>query len=655
MPKPNKKQNQDRPSLKREGSELGSFVEHELPTEREVDRFDRYLKGKASRASVSASLSEIYQDENGQRVNVKEMDIKKRRSPLVRSLLVMVYVLAFALVAAGTYYWVVNRSTDTSAVDIEIAAPESLKANQEFSYVISYRSRENIDLDNLELTVVYPDNFVLASSEPAATEHNNKWDLGHLEARGSGRIEIKGRMVARPGDSNIIFADLSYQPAQLTTTFKKSTSKDIVLAASGLDITAAAPGSALVGQEQTLLVTYKAQETNFIDAFTIRVDRLEQLSIVEPKELPAGIERADTGVWNVSKLEAGKEVQFPIKFKFTEKKNDSENLKLHFEYTPANSERAYAFEEKTLPVDIIKNSLNLTIVANGASGDQGADFGQPVNYSISYANKGEETMNNVVIMAVLEGDAIDWRTIVDKNGGKVSGSSIVWTSNEIPALKAVSKDQSGTIDFTVPIRPVSEASLITSLEIKSYAQFAVGDKTEELSRENDANRSNEIVIRVNSDTSLDEAARYFDEDNIAVGTGPLPPRVGETTTVKVYWNITNSLHELGALKVTTKLPSYVSWNGYEQAAVGDLSYDPSTNEVSWMVGRLPISAQSVSAEFSIAIKPRATDRNKVLILTSDTTLSATDNVTSHEIKQVLKSQTTRLEKDQIADTDGIVE
>ncbi len=653
MPKPAKKQNQEK--VRRENSELGTFVEHELPSEAEVNRFDKYLKGKTGNASVSASLSHIYQDDNGQRVNVREMDIKKRRSPFIRALLISAYVLGAALIAVGAYYWIINRSADTSAVELEISAPDTIKANEEFTYTIAYRTRENIDITNLEMTVVYPENFIFSSAEPAASENDNKWTLGDLEAHDSGKVTITGRLIARSGDSNILFADLSYRPAKLTSTFKKSTSKDIVLAGSGLDIAAVAPGSALVGQEQTLLVTLLPQETNFIDTFSIRLERSEQLAIVEPKEYPAGIERSDTGVWKVSKLESGKEIQLPIRFKFTDKKNDKEELKVRFDYEPSGSGKQYIFEEKIIPVDIIKNSLNLTLVANGQSGDQGADFGQPVNYSISYSNKGEETMENVIIMAVLDGDAIDWRGIVDKNNGKVTGSTIVWTQNEIPALKALSKDQEGTIDFTVPIRPVSEATLITNAEIKSYAQFAVGAKTEELSPQNEANRSNQLLIKINSDTAIDESARYFDDDNIAVGTGPLPPRVGETTTVKVYWKITNSLHELGALQVRTTLPSYIEWDGKQLADVGDITYDPETNEVTWRIGRLPISSQTLEAEFSIAIKPRATDRNKVMILTNGTTLTATDNQTAHEIRQVLKSQTTRLERDDIADTDGIVE
>ena len=75
----------------------------------------------------------------------------------------------------------------------------------------------------------------------------------------------------------------------------------------------------------------------------------------------------------------------------------------------------------------------------------------------------------------------------------------------------------------------------------------------------------------------------------------------------------------------------------------------------WDIGRLPLSVPVVKAEFSIALKPKASNYNKLMILVSDTTLTGQDSQTSFPITKELKAQTTKLEKDDIADTDGIVQ
>lgn len=638
---------------KREPSKVGQFVARELPSDNQAKRFDRYLKNGLDEETIDDSLSEIYQDDGGKRINVREVNIRPKKGIFIRLAIILVYVLIGAGLIGGAYYWFISRNADSTAVDLSISAPDKMIANQEFEYTIDYHNKDKVGITNLELSVVYPDNFIFESSFPSPTENNNKWTLENLRQFSSGQVKIKGRLIAAAGSSNIVFADLTYKPANISTEFKKSTSLDTILAGSGIELSAVGPTSILVGQDSEVVVKYKTSETNFIDHFNIRFVALDNINF-PTSDYGDDVKIVSPGVFAISNL-SSTEKELHLKFKFTDKKNDSEDLKINFEYQLSDSEKAYSFEEKTFPIEIVKNSLNLTIVANGKPSDQGADFGQTINYSISYINKGDKVMNDVIIMAVLDGEALDWRKLIDKNDGSVTGRSITWTKDQIPELKTLVKDQEGKIDFSIPIRDVSEASLIRTLEVKSYAQFAVSGKAEELSQTNEVNRSNQLTVKLNSDINLNESVRYFDEDNIAVGTGPLPPQVGVTSTFKIYWNITNSLHELGDLKVTTKLPDYVSWDSKDQTDVGTLSYDKNSNTVTWLIGRLPLSANQAQAQFSIAIKPKSTDRNKLLILASGTTLAGTDNNTSYAVSQILKAQTTRLEKDNIANTDGIVQ
>jgi hypothetical protein len=614
--------------------------------------FDQYIRGDVDKKDIDRSLSEIYQDEGGKRVNVREVDIKPKRNLFTRIALVTLYVLIAAGIAAGAYYWVISRDADSSTVDLKISAPEELIANEPFEYTVEYKNQENASLADMQLTLVYPDNFIFESSTPSPSENNNSWRLPELRQFGSGQVIVRGRLIAPVGSSNLLFADLNYRPSNITSEFKKSSSLETVLISSGFDSSIVAPTSVLVGQDAELVVKYKPQEKNFIEGFNIRFAELENLEF--PKnDYGEGVAMLEPGVFTIDKIgEAERELR--LKFKFKDKKNDKEDLRVYFEYRPDEASKNYAFEEQVFSVEVVKNSLNLTLIANGEASDQGIDFGQTLNYSISYVNKGAQAMDDVVIMAVLEGEALDWRKLSDNNNGTVTGRTIVWTKTEVPALASISKDQEGSIDFSIPVRTVNEASLIRDFEIKGYAQFAVGGKAEELSKENEANRSNQLTVKINSDVMLDEAVRYFDEDNIAVGTGPLPPQVGQTSTFKVYWKISNSLHELGALKVTTVLPNYVNWDGKEQADAGTLTFDEQSNQVTWQIGRLPLSATNVEAEFSISVRPKPTDINKLLILVSGTTLSGTDNQTTYNVSQTLKAQTTKLEKDDIADTNGII-
>lgn len=650
MPKQNSKFTTNNQNGKKKAKPADFFAMVDAPTA-EAKRFSRYVKGPSKEEIVSDSLSELYADDNGERINVQEVTIKRRRSWLVRFGSILLYTVVIAAIIGGGWYWFMNRASKASPLDVTIMADTGLISNQEFTYTINYQNKENKILTNIELTTVYPDNFVIADSSPKPSEGNNKWRLPDIKPFGSGSLQIKGRLIGRSGQSNILFVDVNYQPEGITSTFKKTTSLDSILASSGLDVMATAPGSLLVGEEKPIEISWLLQEKNYLDTFSLHIETSNNLSIKSPKDLPEGV-TINGSTWMIDSSKTVKAL--PLSIKALDKGEKPEEVKLVFEYTPTGSDRSFVIEEKLLTIEIVKNNLNLSISANGQTADQGVDFDQVINYSISYENKGEATMNNVIISAVLNGDALDWRKLEDENNGKVVGSSIIWTGAEIPALQSLTKNQQGTINFMIPVRSSSNAKLINSFEIKSYAQFSLADKTGTTVSENDSNRSNQLTLKVNSDVNLDEAVRYFDEDNIAVGTGPLPPKVNEITTLKVYWKITNSLHELGNVKVTTTLPSGVTWNEKDIVSVGTLQYNPTTNEVVWDIGRLPLSAPEITAEFSIALKPRISDQNRLMILVSGTALTAQDNQTIYPIIKELKAQTTKLEKDDIANTDGIV-
>lgn len=639
----------DSSAPRREGSELSDFVEHALPPEEDVRRFDSYLKGGEDKKALNDSLSKIYEGDDGRRINVRQVNIKQRRNGWLRAGLWVLYIAAAAGLLYSAYHWFVARNAERSALEMTISTPPDLAANEEFSYTIVYQNKENTTLTGLALHLTYSDNFIYEKSQPEGS--NGQWQLGDLKPFATGQVTVSGRLIGQPGRSNVLFADMEYGSAGITASFKKSASVDTVLASSGLDIAVVAPGTALLGQEQSLSLNWKPAEKNFIDTFLIRIDPLPNLVVTPGQAYPAGVTEKEPGVFEVSSKPLPKPLV--IKFSFKEKREAMENLRLGFEYRLGD--KTYRFDEKSFPIEIVQNSLNLTLSANGSSADQGVNFGQAINYSISYANKGEQNMDDVIVMAVIEGDAVDWREINDPHHGKVVGSTIVWTKAEVPELKSIAKGQSGSIDFTLPLRPGNEAPLITQTGINAYVQFALGDHAEDLSSENSQNRSNQLALKINSDTLLDEAARYFNEDNIAVGTGPLPPKVGETTTVKIYWKITNSLHELGGLKVVSTLPAGVTFDGKSLSSAGTLTYDAGSNQVVWDIGRLPLSVKSLTAEFSVAVTPTAADRNKLMVLVSGTTLSAQDSQTAFFFNQALKAQTTKLDKDDIANTDGIVQ
>lgn len=679
MPKEkNKNKNEDEileeVNISEEESSLAEFTKRSLPTEKEVEDFDRALKEEINEEEkeeeVDSSLSEIYQDDEGQMVDVKKMYRKKRHG-----LLYWFFVLFFSslLIFSSVFYFYENyyleTGTDATAVEFSIRSETEVVAGEEFYYEINYKNLSNVKLHDSMIELAYPENFIFIESEPAPNEgKNNIWSIGTISEQHIGKLKIKGKIVGYRDSVNVLLAGIEYMPENFSSRFSKDSSISTIIKSTGVDIELDYIPTALVGEDNEVLIKYSAENENYINDFRIIFEQQENIEIKDfstvggDENRHADFETIRPGVWRVNEvLSATRELSF--KFDFEEKLTDRQEITFIFEKREGDD--YIEFLRKQADFEVMNSDLNLNLIINGSRGDHGIPAGETLNYSIVYNNKGETDMKNVVIMAVLNGDYLDWSTLEDESNGKLSGSSISWTKEEIPKLESLEKHQEGIIDFSIRVKDIDDIIAIgegVGYKIKSYVQFSVGESSEAEEKPEDENqddesidkRSNIIISSINSDLSIEESVRYFSKDNNTVGFGPHPPEVGKETRYRVYWELSNNLHELGDLKITTELPQGIEWAGRDMVSVGTIVYDDISRKVVWNIGRLPASINKTNAYFDIAINPKEEDKDKIMILLSGTSAVAVDQETKEELVYKTKVKTTKLSDDEIAVGDGVV-
>lgn len=646
MPKPKIKKEDEKIKIKSGGSSLSEFIKRTLPKEDDAEKFERYAEEEAKNEDIEESLSEIYQDGNGRLVDVKKLDIKKRKGPIFRF---FSFIFMVALLAGLSYIiFSVYQNRDASSGDISflLQGKEKIIAGEEFFYAVDYKNLSNAGIGNIEIKLNYPDNFIFLDSSLPAYADNSFWKINSLEARRGGQIKIKGKIIAEADKRNIITGIMSYTPDNFSSEFKKEAAFENILESVGLTIMVESDSSALLNEENEIKIKYKAGENNYIKNFRLSLSLPENIEVIKEKN-----EKSPLSHWQINEI-ITEEKEIIIKFKVVKKINPTEELVLAFEYSEDGGSY-YKFFEKKLNIEIVKNNLNLNLIANGSRNNQGADFGQVLNYSITYANKGDMGMKDVVIMAVLKGEILDWSAVEDKYNGQKSDGSLSWSKTEISGLELIAPGEEGIIDFSISALPAEKINIESGgrYEAESYAQFSISGKD---FKDSEDTKSNTITIKINSDLSLDEQVRYFNDDNITVGFGPLSPKAGTATGYKIYWKLTNNLHELNDALVQVKLPDYVFWDNKNRSTVGSVSYDEGGRKVIWNIGRMPISVYKAEAEFNISITPSENDVDKILVLTPGASVSAFDIETGEIISKQGKAKTTRLEDDDIAETDGRV-
>jgi uncharacterized repeat protein (TIGR01451 family) len=446
--------------------------------------------------------------------------------------------------------------------------------------------------------------------------------------------------------------------------FSTEFSKDIseITKVSGLDfsVNLDAASSALVGEDNTMNITIGDYASTLPDNFNVVFTLPPNIDITSPSSVAASssdqlnFENLGDNVWRVSGFDRdfGKQT-LKVNYRVKEKVNDQEKIDIAFQ-TRADNNQDYVFWQKELSIDVVKSSLNLSLSLDNNKGDQAVNFGDSLNYSIDYKNMGDSSMQNVVIMAVLNSDALDWTTLSDQNHGVVNNGIITWTANEIPGLKELAAGQEGVINFSLKLNKFDPINIGKDLQILGYSQFSIGNSQD--FKAGSDNKSNVIVAKVNSDLDFSEKIRYFNDDNVPIGFGPLPPKVGQKTGLNVAWQIKNDLHELSDVSIEYALPTGVLFEGQPHVSVGTIAYDTSTNKIIWNVGRMPLSVYLATADFDISVTPSESDYNRIMILSNGSVLSATDVDTQGTITKIGKAQTTKLDDDDIASlsNDGLI-
>jgi len=651
-----KNKNEEDIKIENRGSSLAEFTKRPVPTNEELEEFEDFVEEETREGEIEDGLNEIYQDDNGKMVDVKKMYVKKRHG-----FLFWFFSLFFALsaVAISVYYgynFLFLESGTNAKIDFLIEGNTEALAGEEFFYTIHYKNLSNIAINNARIEVSFPDNFIFLDSFPESNSDNNSvWEIAQVAGNESDKIRIKGMMIGSRNDTGILVANMTYTPENFSSQFKEDASITTVITGVGFNIDFNYISTALVGQEDDILIKITPEKNNFIDNFRITMEpaeNIELLSFDKKIENQADFEMIRPGVWNIKEIKNEENI-LPVRFKFTEKFSDYETIIFNFEQLGGDN-KYFKFYEKVLDFEVMKSDLNLTLIINGSREDQGVDFGEKLNYSIVYQNKGETEMKDVIIMAVLNSEFLDWTTLSDNLGGREKGNTIIWSKDEIGDLESLKQNQEGTIDFSINMAGFGNISAKKEYQVKSYAQFSVGTN-ENTKFSGEDNRSNTIINKINSDLKLVEELRYFNEDNIPVGTGPNPPKVGEETTYKVYWKLSNNLHELNDLKVSVKLPNYVFWSNKTRATVGEVEYDSSSHSILWDIGRLPITVYEASAEFAIGVNPTEDDKNKIMVIVPGTTVTAIDGETKDKLEYKTKAKTTKLEDDPIAGGQGVVE
>jgi hypothetical protein len=282
-------------------------------------------------------------------------------------------------------------------------------------------------------------------------------------------------------------------------------------------------------------------------------------------------------------------------------------------------------------VEIIKPLLYIIQEING-NPKYIANPGDLLHYEITFKNIGERILENMFLIVKLEGD-FDFDTLKNDLGRfNRDENKIIFDYTMVPELRRLLPMAEGKIEFWIKLKDEFENK---NPEIKNTISL---DGFEEI-----------FSNKVNSKVEISQKGYFSDE--IFGNSGPLPPRVGETTTYTIMWQVKNWNNDLKNVKVKATLPPEVKLTGkiFPEDQASKFAFDPQSREIVWEIGDLVagkgISEPGPNIAFQIALTPTIEQRGKAANLIGQAKVSAEDSWTESTLEKTSNPIDTTLPDD----------
>ncbi len=596
------------------------------------------------------------------KILIEENRFHRRRVTLAYLFIIFLFFVFSAV--TGFFYFNNRQLFKSDSVSLEISAPDKIKIGETFTYNINYKNNGEYPIYDARILLQYPSGFIMSETSPEISNH--KLVIGEIKPGQEGKMSLTGKIVDRLNNEQKITAGIFFVPSNFNSEFKQEKSFSITTEEPDLLLDLNLPANAILTNKFLIKTKLKNPGNTLYEKARIKIDYPEGFTFLNSK--PSPIE--NNNEWEIEIIEPQQESpEIIIEGFFHDGQNftDEESRTKNFNGTirvPGKDNIYHPVKEIVSSVKIIEQPLWSYLIINGSSENKNFEIGKPLNLSLIIKNTGSESFFDAGIKLLVKTssvDILDWEKIEDKNFGKISKNNevkeIFWNQDKIKELKEIKPRQEVILDLVLPIKSKESLKEFSNLEIgQSFASFQnelIAKTTDNI--EITPIKSTEISMKLISNLDLGVKALYYFTDGTPLGSGPLPFKVGEETSLRIFWDLNNDWHEVNNVVIKTTVPEYVEISEERSTTIGKITYDSTTREVLWLIDRLPEAINEAHANFKITIKPQLKDLGQIIKLTGNTTISAIDSATLDNIIRTKNITTSALEKDEHANTTGLVE
>jgi hypothetical protein len=550
----------------------------------------------------------------------------------MRKFLIAFILILFAVVGAvGFWYWQKNQYS-REILKLEILGPEGVQAGDEVEYLVRFKNNGKVRLENPELIFEYPRHSI-PQGEKSLRVIKKIDDI----YPGEERIEsFKARVFGKENDVLEAKAYLSYQPKNLTARYESKTSFTSQIKFVPLTFEFDLPLKAENGEEIKFSLNYFSNIDYILDNLRVRAEYPDGFHFIGANPKPL-----DGNIWDLPALSQADGGRIEIDGTIGGQEGEQKIFRAQLGIIRDNE--FWPLKETAQSVQITEPSLYISQLINGSQ-NYIANPGDLLHYEIFFKNIGKKPIQKKFLFSKLEGELFDLSSLKSEKGEIGRGdNSVLWDWKQVSTLRFLEPDEEGKVEFWVKVKEDIDKKIENPV-LRNKVTIAGTQKVFE--------------TKINSKIEL--AQKVYFQQEFWENSGPLPPKVGESTTYTVVWQVKNSWNDLGKVKVKSTLPKNVKPTGKIFPEDAKFTFDSKSREVIWNIGELKafqgFDGIPLTFAFQIEFTPESSQKGETPNLIGEAQILGEDTWTSEILQEKADPVDTTLPNDEtVSEEQGTIE
>ena len=533
-------------------------------------------------------------------------------------------------------------------VDVRILGPVSIGGGEELSLEVIVDNKNNVDMESATVFIEYPEGTRSHENINKELTRDSR-DYGPIGSGRNVRNTFKSVLFGEQDSVKEIKVVVEYRVAGSSATFGKEKNYEIQISSAPVLVNIKYPNQIRSDQDVEFIVDITSNSSTDLNNVLFKAEYPFGFSFVDSDPKPS----FDKDVFSIGLLKPEERRTIKIRGTLQAQDNEERTFRFNIGTESENDERelgaVYVSSDKTIAVT--KPSLGVSATINGSQSNEVAvRSGQSVSTVISWINNLTTRVVNANVSSSISGTMFEPKTVAVGAGGfyRSSNNTIVWDQNTQPDLAEISSGERGAVNFDFSVKNLTSSlgagvrnpEINLNVDIEG-TRFSEGNVPEQIQT------TFSKKIKVASD--LDLSARAVRTIGPIENTGPVPPKVDQTTTYTIIWSLTNSYNDVKNVRVVSQLPAYVEWEGVYSPNSENIFFNQTTNQVIWEIDNLPagsgFSSSPKQVAFRVAVTPSVSQIDSSPIIIQQASAQGQDGFAGINLTDSAGSLTTNLETD----------